>query len=152
MLAYSKTTGYRFHHNALRRFMDAEPYMCWGFTVIPQRDEHLVLASWLKDSHAAKFFDHLGEANGRELEAAVSAELVVFCENWFLDPAVWDSYSQIRRQAIVGAYDNTQELLGGDYNWLLKRATTPWYDFMKVPNRQQINLFRYNEGVRQDLP
>lgn len=144
-------TGNEIHPSVIRANMGIEPNDCWGFTVIPQKNEHMVLASWLRGSHAANYFMHLKEVNGKELEAAVSAELIYFCENWFLNPRVWDSYNREKQDAIVSAYNNIPELISGQYAWRDKKERAPWYEYMNIPNRHQINLFRYDKSVLENL-
>lgn len=78
-----------------------EPYTCWGVTVVPQEREHMVLCSCLKGSFAETYFLHIKEAYERELEVAVSAQLIQFCERWFLNPKVWDEYNKAKREAIL---------------------------------------------------
>ena len=124
-----------------------EPYGCWGLTIIPQETEHVVLVSWLQGSQAERYFNHIREVQGRELEAAISAELILFSENWFLRPAIWEGYGQKKQEAIVVAYNNFEQMLSGGYNWLDKPTNTPWYEYLEVPNRHQINLFSYNPSA-----
>ena len=123
------------------------PNCTWAITVIPESKEHIVVASWISNSWAAQFFSHLREAHGRELEEAVSAELILFCENWFLHPKVWNSFSNTKRKAILDSYDNIDRLMEGSYQWQDKRPSTKWHAHINVPNRHQLNLFRYNESV-----
>ena len=129
--------------NDLRRDGRMEPYTCWGVTVVPQEREHMVLCSWLKGSFAETYFLHIKEAHGRELEAAVSAQLIQFCERWFLNPKVWDAYNEAKREAILIAYNNFSEMLSGKYRWR-DRGKQPWHVYADVPNRYQLNMFRYN--------
>lgn len=119
----------------------------WAFSVLPQADEHLVVASFLKGTVGESYFRHFGEVDGRELQAAVSAELIYFGENWFLHPKVWSAYGERKREAIVEAYDNFKELIAGEYAWWDRDPKTPWYKYLGVTNRHQLNLFRYDESV-----
>lgn len=128
-----------------------EPHICWGFTVIPETGEHTVLMSWLEGSMAEDYFAHFRNLAGRELEAAVSAELIVFCERWFLSPKVWEAYNEEKQRAILTAYDNVQELMSGKYRWS-DRGKRPWYEYAGVPNRHQLNLFRYDPNVFKKSP
>ena len=144
-------TGTEISPSVIRARMGIEPNDCWGFTIIPQKNEHLILASWLRGSSAANYFTHLKEVNGKELEAAVSAELIYFCEGWFLNPRVWASYSRTKQEAIVSAYDNIPELISGKYAWRDKKERIPWYKYMNIPNRHQINLFSYDKSVLEDI-
>ena len=140
-------TGREIPPNVIRARMGIDPNDCWGFTVIPQENEHIVLASWLEGSNAANYFAHLKEVNGKELEAAVSSELIYFCESWFLNPKVWASYNKKKQEAIMSAYGNFMELVSGKYAWWDKKAKTSWHEYMNIPNRHQINLFSYNKSV-----
>ena len=123
-----------------------EPHICWGFTVIPETGEHTVLMSWLEGSNAEAFFAHFKNAAGRELEAAVSSELILFCERWFLKPKVWCAYNEDKQQAILNAFNNLPHLMSGKYRWS-DRGKQPWYEYADVPNRHQLNLFRYDHTV-----
>ena len=100
-LAFDRVTGQELSQNELHSITRREPNTCWGLTVVPRRYEHVVVASWIKDSLATHYFRHLTEVNGRELQAAVSGELIYFCENWFLHPTVWESYGEEKQQAIL---------------------------------------------------
>ena len=117
--------------------------------MIPREAEHVVVASWLKGSQAANYFQHFKEVDGRELEAAVSAELIGFCESWFLRPRVWESYNKRKKDAIVRAYRNSERLAAGGYRWI-ERGKKKWYEFMNIHNRHQINLFRYDKSALGD--
>ena len=128
-----------------------EPHICWGFTVIPETGEHTVLMSWLEGSMSEDYFAHFRNLSGKELEAAVSAELIVFCERWFLSPKVWEAYNEEKQRAILIAYDNIQELMTGKFRWS-DRGKQLWYEYMGVPNRHQLNLFRYNPNVFKNRP
>lgn len=119
----------------------------WTFSVLPQPTEHLAVASYVRGTVAESYFRHLREVDGRELQAAVSAELIFFGENWFLNPKVWEAYGKTRQQAILEAYDNLEELLTGQYDWLKRPAHTPWYKHMRVTNRHQLNLFAFDETI-----
>ena len=130
--------------NDVRLLTGKEPNVSWSFTVIPQTDEHVVVASWLNGSPAKDNFSYLENLNGRELKAAISAELICFCENWFLHPKVWGSYGGAKQKAIVTAYDNLIETQMGKYN--LWDNDKKWHTRMDVPNRHQINLFNYDES------
>ena len=121
--------------------------VAWTFSVIPRQSEHVIVASCLTDSTAPSNFSHFREVNGRELEAAVSGELILFGENWFVHPKVWDSYNSNKRAAILSASDNIEELSTGAYGWRKRRPDEPWYKFLKIPNRHQLNLFQYNPSV-----
>ena len=120
-----------------------EPNCSWSLTVIPRADNHAVIVSYVSNSGAERFFQHIATANGEELEGAVSAEIILFSENWYINPSAWDAYGQKRQQAILTTYDNFYELIAGDYDYALQPPTQPWYDFLRVPNRRQINLFRF---------
>ena len=122
----------------------------WTFSVIPQSTEHLAVASYVKGSIAESFFRHLREVDGRELQAAVSAELLFFGENWFLNPTVWEAYGKTRQEAILEAYDNVEELLTGQYDWLNRPANTPWFKHMRVTNRHQLNLFTFDKSISRN--
>lgn len=119
----------------------------WTFSVVPRQSEHVIIASCLTDSTAPNKFSHFREVNGRELEAAVSAELILFGENWFVHPKVWDSYSFKKKESILRAFDNSEELATGGHGWRLRKPDEPWYKFLQIPNRHQLNLFQYNPSV-----
>ena len=119
----------------------------WTFSVLPQASEHVIVASFLKGNIAEKYVNHFRETNGRELQAAISAELIYFGENWFIHPKVWFAYGKRKQAAITDAYNNFEEMLIGNYKWLDKEPRTPWYKYMGVSNRHQLNLFRYDESM-----
>ena len=119
----------------------------WTFSVVPRKTEHVIIASCLTDSTAPSFISHFREVNGRELEAAVSGELIIFGENWFVHPKVWDSYNSKKRAAILSAFDNFEKLSSGGYAWRKRKPDEPWYKFLKMPNRHQLNLFQYNRSA-----
>ena len=146
VLAYDHSREKYLSAEEVRARMRIEPYSCWGLTIIPQEKDHMVLASWLEGSQAQLYFQHLRAAQGRELEEAVSAELILFSENWFLSPRIWDAYGTKKQEAILTAYGNFSEMLEGRYSWLDKRESTPWYEYLNLPNRHQLNLFRYNQA------
>lgn len=77
----------------------------------------------------------------------MSAELIVFCENWYINPKIWRSFSRTRQAAIIDAYDNVDELVAGRYGWLDRQDETPWFEYLNLGNRRQINLFRYNRAI-----
>ena len=142
-LVINQTTGQTIPMEQTQLHTHKEPNCSWSFTVIPGTDSHAVIVSYVANSEAERFFQHIATANGAELEAAVSAEIILFSENWYLNPSVWEAYGQKRQQAILTAYDNLDELITGAYDYDLKPPTQPWYDFLRVPNRRQINLFRF---------
>lgn len=146
VLARYDQTGELLSAQEIRAKMGMEPYSCWALTVIPQENEHMVLISWLEGSQAEFYFQHLRTTQGRELEAAVSAELILFSENWFLNPKVWTGYGARKQEAILTAFDNFSRMLSGQYSWLDKSESTPWYEYLKIPNRHQLNLFRYDQS------
>lgn len=145
-VAYDTQTGRPIPIERLRTLLRREPRECWGFTVIPREKEHVIVASWLNESSASHYFQHFKEVAGKELEAAVSAQLIGFCENWFLSPRVWGSYHDPKKDAIVSAYTNIERLFAGRYKWV-QRGKRTWYEFMDIPNRHQINLFKYDPSV-----
>ena len=116
-LVFDDDTGNELPQSHVGALTGREPNESWGFTVIPEANQHVVVASWLKGSSAEKYFDHFKNASGKELEAAVSAELICFCENWFLSPRAWESYGGTKREAILSAYKNLTELQLGKYRW-----------------------------------
>ena len=122
-----------------------EPNASWGLTIIPHANEHVVIASWLRGSTSEQYFRHLRAVSGKELQAAVSAELIYFCENWYLHPIVSGSYGESKRRAILCAYNNLAELQFGKYKWL-DRGQMKWFDYLDLSNRHQINLFSYKES------
>ena len=141
-LVINQTTGQTIPMDQTQTYTHKEPNCSWSLTVIPRADNHAVIVSYVGNSAADKFFQHIATANGAELEAAVSAEIILFSENWYINPSAWDAYGQKRQQAILTAYDNFDELIDG-FNYDLKPPTQPWYDFLRLPNRHQINLFRF---------
>ncbi len=132
---------------SLSSMNEIEMPVSWTFSVLPQASEHVIVASCLKGSVAETYFNHFKETDGRELQAAVSAELIFFGENWFIHPIVWSAYGERKQEAIVDAYYNFKELIGGEYAWWDRGPKTPWHKYLKVTNRHQLNLFRYNESV-----
>ncbi len=146
VLAYDRYKEEVLSADDVRTKMGMEPYNCWGFSIIPQEKEHMVLVSWLEGSHAHLYFNHIRTAQGKELEEAVSAELILFSENWFLSPKVWTAYGAKKQEAILTAFANFSEMQSGQYSWLDKKESTPWYDYLNVPNRRQLNLFRYKQA------
>ena len=146
VLAYDRYREEMLSAEDVRTKMGMEPYNCWGLTIIPQEKEHIVLASWLEGSHAHLYFNHIRTAQGKELEEAVSAELILFSENWFLSPKVWTAYGAKKQEAILTAFANYSEMLSGQYSWLDKKESTPWYEYLNIPNRHQLNLFRYKQA------
>ena len=146
VLAYDRYKNELLSAEDVRTKMGMEPYNCWGFTIIPNEKDHMVLASWLEGSHAHLYFNHIRTAQGRELEEAVSAELILFSENWFLSPKVWAAYGAKKQEAILTAFANFSEMQSGQYSWLDKNESTPWYEYLKIPNRHQLNLFRYKQA------
>ena len=146
MLAYDHNRQQMLSAEEIRTRTGKEPYSCWGLTIIPQEKDHIVLASWLDGSQAQFYFQHLQTAQGRELEEAVSATLIFFSENWFLSPRVWTAYGAKKQEAILTAFDNFSEMLSAQYSWLDKKESTPWYEYLNIPNRHQLNLFRYNRA------
>ena len=91
------------------------------------------------------YFEHITKSQGKELEAAVSADLILFAENWFLNPKVWRAYGARKREAIRKAHNNSDTLYGDGegYYWSNKKANMPWWEHLKVPNRHQLNLFHH---------
>ncbi len=146
VLAYDHNRQQVLSAKDIRTGTGIEPYSCWGLTIIPQEKEHMVLASWLDGSQAQFYFQYLRSVQGRELEEAVSAELILFSENWFLSPSVWNAYGAKKQEAILTAFANFPEMLSGQYSWLDRKESTPWYEYLNVPNRHQLNLFRYNQA------
>ena len=106
-----------------------------------------MVASWLRNSAAERYFHHFNNVQGEELQAAVSAELVIFCENWFLNPRIWRSFSRAKQTAIIEAYNNIAELHAGRYTWQDREDGAPWFEYLNLSNRHQINFFRYNKAI-----
>ena len=106
-----------------------------------------MVASWLATSAAETYFKHFKEVQGEELQAAVSAELIIFCENWYLNPRVWESFSQTRKSAIAAAYDNLADLWSGEYVWRDRPDGIPWFEYLNLRNRHQLNLFRHKKAA-----
>ena len=55
-LAFDKETGREIDAKALRSMMGKDPNSCWSFTVIPEVTEHVMVASWLRNSLAENYF------------------------------------------------------------------------------------------------
>ena len=106
-----------------------------------------MVASWLRNSGAEAYFRHFNGAQGTELQAAVSAELILLCENWFLNPRVWGSFSRAKRSAIIEAFNNLEDLRTGRYVWRDRADESSWHEYLNLGNRHQINLFRYNRAI-----
>ena len=142
-MAMDRNTGQILPLEHTKLLTNREPNCSWSLTVIPKHGEHTVIASYVGNSEAERFFGHIATTNGAELQAAVSAEIILFSENWYINPSVWDAYGQKRQQAILTAFDNFDELIAGDYDYAAKEHRQPWHDFLGVPDRHQINLFRF---------
>ena len=138
-------TGTKFLNDRLRSHLGVEKYACWSMTIVPQEKEHVVLVSWLKGSAAQRYFTHLIELQGRELEAAISAQLILFHENWFISPLAWKGYGKRKQEAVLNAYYNFDKMLTGGYSYLDTDQKIPWYEHLDLPNRHQINLFAYDQ-------
>ncbi len=149
MMAQNEPGGVSMSDDDFRSSFGVEPYTCWTLVIVPQEDCHAVLFSWLTGSVAESYFSHLNKVQGGELEAAVSAELILFGENWFLSPQAWLGYGIRKQEAILKAYDNFQETHEGKYSWWDKDPRIPWYEYLGIPNRHQINLLQYDESVFQ---
>ena len=68
--------------------------------------------------------------------------MLVFCEKWFIHPAVWISFGSKRQIAIQETYDNFDQLMMGEYDFRKNRKNMKWHEFLRITNRHQINLFR----------
>ena len=143
-IAIDQYSGQALSIRETRNFLRIEPNTTWSFTIIPRERDHVLAITHLKNSSAQKFFEHFLTLSGKELEAAISAELIFFDENWFLNPNVWESYGTKKQDAILEAYDNFTELLSGKYNWMDKKDNAQWHEYLGISNRQQLNLFRYD--------
>ena len=146
-LAFDQETGREIDPKVVHSIMGKDPNSCWSFTVIPQVTEHVMVASWLRNSIAENYFQHFNEVQGEELQAAVSAELIIFCENWYLNPKIWRSFSRAKQAAIIDAYNNFAELQTGRYIWSDREDKAPWFKYLNLSNRHQINFFRYNKVI-----
>ena len=73
VIGTDNATGATISDEYLRTHVGMEPNTSWGLTIIPQKNEHMVLVSWLEGSQAEHYFRHLRSVQGKELEAAVSA-------------------------------------------------------------------------------
>ena len=140
-------TGRTLSITETQSFTGKNPNNTWTITIVPQHGEHTLAISWVKGNGGDKYFSHFRDLNGRELEEAVSAELIVFCENWFLHPKVWKSFSRTKQNAVLSSYDNTDQLMRGSYQWHGKKQKSTWYDAIGITNRHQINLFKYDESI-----
>ena len=138
-----KDTGRVLSLAAGKRLTGRELNTTWTITVIPKEKEHTVVISYLKGSYAENYFSHIQGSNGTDLQEAVSAELLVFCENWFIHPAVWKSFGLKRQKAMQETFDNFDKIIEGRYDYKNKRKNVKWYEFLGITNRHQINLFRH---------
>ena len=146
-MGFEQETGRLLSASETRALTGKNPNNTWAITIVPQDADHIVAISWITGTVGDQCFSHLREVNGRELEEAVSAELIRFCENWFLHPKVWTSFSKTKQDAILRSYDNIDRLIQGPHQWHDKSPNTKWYEHIDLPNWHQINLFRYNESV-----
>ena len=146
-LAFDQETGREIAPRMVHSIIGKDPNSCWSFTVIPQLAEHVMVASWLRNSVAENYFRHFNEIQGDELQAAVSAELIIFGENWYLNPRIWRSFRRAKQDAITDAYNNFAELQAGRYVWHDREDGRPWFEYLYLSNRHQINFFRYNKAV-----
>ena len=117
-----------------------EPNTAWTMSVFPVDGGHAVAIGRIRNSLSERFHRHIIQANGKALEEAVSANLILFSENWIVNPAIWDRYGQERQEAITEAYNNFPELLAAKYTFT---DSGPWWEQCGISNRHQINLFRY---------
>ena len=145
-IAQDRYTGKVLTTNEARKSLEFEPNSVYTFTVIPRPDCHAVVASYLGGSVSESYFNHIRKLNGKELEAAISSELILFGENWFLNPRVWSAYGAKKQGAIVSAYNNINELTSGNYKWWDKGEKLAWYEYLNIRNRHQLNLFRYDKS------
>ena len=118
-----------------------EPNSSWTINIIPREDEHIVIASYIGGGSGEKFFNHLRDLNGKSLAEAVSAELILFCENWFINPQVWESFSDQKKGAITETYNNLDDMIMAKFNYEDRPRKEKWYEFLDLTNRHQINLF-----------
>ena len=118
----------------------AEPNTAWAMSVFPVDGGHAVAISRIRDSLSERFHRHIIQAGGKSLEEAVSAELILFSENWIVNPAIWYKYGYKRQEAITKAYNNFPALLAEKYTFM---GSGPWWEECGISNRRQINLFRY---------
>ena len=68
-LGFDDQTGRELSSREVSALLGHEPNSSWGFSVIPQDSEHLVVASWLRKSRAEAYFDHFKELDGKELRS-----------------------------------------------------------------------------------
>ena len=118
----------------------ADPNTSWTMSVFPVTGGHAVAISRIQGSFSERFHRHIIQASGRSLEEAVSAHLILFSENWIVNPAIWQRYGLKRQFAITEAYNNFPELFTEKYPMI---GSGPWWEECGIPNRRQINLFRY---------
>ena len=134
----------------------------WGFSIFPMEDQHTVVMSAIdnpqiqqyskyiskeqieKSRSAKRYFEHIVKSNGRGLEESVSAELLLFSENWIINPTIWDAYGRKKQEAIITAFNNLEEIYAGKYRWMNKGK---WWEEVGIPNRHQLNLFIYNQEL-----
>ena len=142
-VAWDENTGRVLSLDDSRRVTGREPNISWTIKVIPREREHTVIVSYLQGSNVENHLSHTQGANGTDLEEATSAELLKFCENWFIHPAVRRRLGKKRQEAIQETFDNFEQLIEGGYNLREKRKNMKWYEFLGITNRHQINLFHY---------
>ena len=117
----------------------AEPNTAWTMSVFPVDGGHAVALSRIRGSLSERFQQHIIQANGKSLQEAVSAELILFSENWVVNPETWDKYGHKRQVAITEAFNNFPELFEEKYTFT---ESGPWWEQCAIPNRHQINLFK----------
>ena len=142
-LVIEESSGRVMPLEASRRITGREPNTTWTITVIPREKEHAVVISYVQGSYAENYFSHIPGASGADLQEAISAELLVFCENWFIHPTVWNSLGRKRQQAIQDTFNNFDKILTGEYDYRNRKKTAKWHEFLGITNRHQINLFRH---------
>ena len=142
-MVWEEYTGSVLSLDDTQRMTGREPNTSWTITVIPSEQEHAVIVSCLQGSYIENRFSHIQGANGADLEEAISAELLLFCENWFIHPAVWRRFGSRRRESIQETFDNFDQLIEGGYDFRERGKNMKWHEFLGITNRHQINLFRH---------
>lgn len=118
----------------------ADPNTAWTMSVFPVAGGHTVAISRIRDSLSERFHRHIIHASGRGLEEAVSGHLILFSENWIVNPAIWHKYGHKRQSAVTEAYNNFPELFAEKYPF---NGSGPWWEECGISNKHQINFFRY---------
>ena len=118
----------------------------WGVTVLPNDKGHVAIFHYFLEEEdiVGPTFEYISGLNGRKREAAVSELILKSFENIAISPNMWDHIGK-RKEAIRSAfYDNMPDIGFGSEEQLLKWEKERLHParFERVPNPNQINLFR----------